>query len=130
MINSAQSFEELPLPRRDYPGGLACNYKVYKDPENFVTVTASTALEALQRSGIGAAYKIMRDSIDYNKVLDLEDWFAPAPQPEGEAGSVQAPNAQLAAQQDPAQATAEATSAASQEEAVLSSEDVNNLLSK
>ena len=104
-----QSFDALPLPRKDFSLGVS-SYRVYKDDANYVTVKAQTALEALQASGMPAAHKIEKDSLDLNKVVQPQAW-----------ASIKATESEAA---KPAAATAPTT----EEAKPLSSDDVNQLL--
>jgi hypothetical protein len=46
-------------------------YKIYKTPAEFISVKAKTALEAIKNCGVESIYRVERDSLDKNYVLDL-----------------------------------------------------------
>lgn len=71
---NTEAFENLPLPRKDFGQDMTNHYRVYKDARNYIVIKAGTALEALQSSGVGMAYKIERDAIDLNRVLAPDAW--------------------------------------------------------
>lgn len=112
-MNTSESFEALPIPRKDPSRTGNARYRVYKDADNFSLVVAETALEALKASGLEQAYRVERDSIDSVAVLDMKAWAAltemadkPAPAASPDAAAAPPPKAE-----DP-----------------LSNDDVNKLL--
>jgi len=72
-----ESFEELPMPRKEMAQLSVGSYRVYKNAKEFVTVQAGSAIEALQTSGVKPAHKIERDSFDHTKILGASDWGSP-----------------------------------------------------
>jgi len=66
---TANAFENLPKQSPFLNMG-AGQYKVYKDSKEFVTVVAASALEAIKSSGCEQVYRIERDSLDKNYILD------------------------------------------------------------
>ncbi|MDE3059743.1 MAG: hypothetical protein KGJ06_01880 [Pseudomonadota bacterium] len=104
---AAHIFEQLPIPRREL--AVSGNrYRVYKDAKDFMLVEALNALEAFKSSGLPQAYRIERDGIYLQNVLDLKT-LAPL----------------AAAPADAAVPVAEAAAAPAAE---LSGDDVNKLL--
>lgn len=73
-MNAPQtSFESLAIPRKDLPQ-VVSKYRVYSNPQDYVVVDASTAIGALDASGLTNAYKITReDPMAYN-LLDRAAW--------------------------------------------------------
>lgn len=70
MASSAQTFETLPLARREIPQPKDKHfYRIYKDAVEFTIVEAITALEALKVSGLSNVYKVLRETLDSHNVL-------------------------------------------------------------
>ena len=93
------------------------NYRVYKDPKNFQVVEAATALEAFQLSGLKEVYKIERERLDKNRVIDPSLWATLSPEEKetpAPAAAMAASDAVLAVPAAPAE--------------TLSNDDVNKLL--
>jgi hypothetical protein len=67
-------FESLPLPRKEMTVTAASRYRIYDNVDHFTTVTANTALEAIQSSGLKKVYKIQRDRLDDVNILEMEFW--------------------------------------------------------
>jgi hypothetical protein len=64
------AFENLSPPNKSAIFSLiAGTYKIYKAPGDFVSVKASSALEAIKNSGCDSIYRVERDSLDKNYVL-------------------------------------------------------------
>lgn len=69
MNHSEQNFEELIIPRKDLQDIAVSRYKVYKDVKDYILVEASSALDALKKSGINSVYKVQRyDPMDENVI--------------------------------------------------------------
>lgn len=110
------------MPRKDIPQPASGSYRVYSNAKEFVVVNASSALEALQASGVQSAYKIERESIDYVHVLSPSAWSNSA------SAQVPVPNS-VAAEAKETVFIPEATAQVSKDaEAPLSNDDVNKLL--
>ena len=71
MKETAQPFEELYIPRKDFSHSSGMMYRVYKDQKNFQVVEAMSALDALAQSNVKQAYKIVRHNPMDNNVLQL-----------------------------------------------------------
>lgn len=75
MVNKRpEPFEGLSLPRKDLALDLNRRYRLYRESGEIIAVDATTALEALQASGLTDVKRIERDSIDANNVLEGEVW--------------------------------------------------------
>lgn len=117
-MKPTETFETLPLPKRELPQWTASNYRVYKNVNEYVVIEASTALEAMQASGVTPVYKIERDGLNYITVLEPNTWKT---EPAAEAQAIPAEAATpAAAEAAPAQAPVPETP--------LSNDDVNKLL--
>jgi len=66
---TANTFENLPK-QSPFLGTGAGQYKVYKDSKEFIMVAAASALEAIQSSGCVQVYRVERESLDRNYILD------------------------------------------------------------
>lgn len=90
------NFESLPLARTEMPGALVGAYRVYQDAHKYATVQASSALEALELSGFGHAFKIERESLSAANLLNPKFWEKPqavaTPQAEAPAAPATAEN--------------------------------------
>ncbi|MFW0777014.1 MAG: hypothetical protein ACN2B6_04770 [Rickettsiales bacterium] len=134
---ATESFEELPMPRKDVAQLSMGSYRIYKNAKEFVTVQASSAIEALQTSGVKSAYKIERDSFDHTKILGASDWgdskteqpkeSTPDAAPE-EAKDVPAEGKKETVLVEEAQQAEAAKEVSAGEEKELSGDDVDKLL--
>lgn len=109
-------FEHLPMARASVPDVLMGQYRVYSSRSDFSTVTADSALQALEMSGLGRAYKIERHSMLAANVIAPSFWSDEKP--------VLTSSAEAAPQ--PAIAPAETIEIAV--EAPLSNNDIDKLL--
>lgn len=112
----SQDFEQLPMPRQSFPQAVAGNYRVYSDASHFITVNATSAIQALQSSGLADACKIERDSLDLTSVFSPKDWTLDEPE-------TSTPDLQTTAQE----AGVDADAAKQTVEVPLTQEEVNNL---
>jgi hypothetical protein len=71
---SQVDFEIMPITKCDIPRLLEGSYRVYKSYREYVVVSAESALEALQLSGLDNVHKIERESMDNISVLSASAW--------------------------------------------------------
>lgn len=65
-------FEPLKVVKRQIQDLNRCCYRVYKSGEEFVTVEAATALEAIQESGVASPLKVERVLQFQDRLLDQQ----------------------------------------------------------
>jgi len=65
-------FSPLQVVKKNLLDANKTNYRVYKTPEEFVTVESATALEALRESGIEKPFKILREIRFMERQLNQE----------------------------------------------------------
>ncbi len=69
MKETAETFEELFIPRKELQSSNAMVYRVYSDYKNFELVEAASALDALAISKKRNVYKVQRhDPLGYNVI--------------------------------------------------------------
>ncbi len=109
-----EPFEALPLPRKEMAVATMARYRVYDNVDHYTMISAGTALEALQNSGLKEIYKIQRDRLDDSNVLDMGFWAenAALEQKEREAAEAAAAAVEAAAMAAKAAASEAATAAA------------------
>lgn len=73
VIVSADSFEQLVLPQKSDYVTDAGTYLVYTSPLQFVRVEAVSAQEALEKSGVKDALRVVRSSAVRVNVVQPED---------------------------------------------------------
>ena len=119
MAKPKEPFEELAMPRKDVPHLQSSRYRVYKNPKEFVTVEAISALEALQASGVKNPTRIERDLFQLASILELNSFGG---DPQADAQLNDTPMAPAAAPEETAPPAAPAA------DTPLSGDDVNKLL--
>jgi hypothetical protein len=65
-------FEELDMPRKNVHGVTEQGYRVYRNVVEYMVVEATSALEALEKSGIAKPHKITRHDPLADNVLSLK----------------------------------------------------------
>ena len=124
------AFEQLPLARTALPEVTGGQYRVYRDAANFALITAESALQALELSGFGHAYKIQRTSLFMNNLITPQYWEVdPATQPMQADKPVPVQAAEPAAEPALAEAAPpETPTEAPSGEEPLSNQDIDKLL--
>lgn len=117
-----EAFEPLPLPKREFGQSPKGRYRIYSDDANYKVVEATSALEALQLSGLQQAHRIQRDAVFLVNVLEAGTLVS-APENGDEAAAVPA-----AASVAPPAAAAAADVPPAAADAPLSDDQVNKLL--
>ncbi len=74
MMEQVGGFEHLPLARAESSVVLDGAYRVYSDAKNYTTIQATSAIEALEMSGIHYAFKIKRENLFSNNLLNPKSW--------------------------------------------------------
>lgn len=78
-MRQTEEFTPLRIVRKNLTDSNRCAYRVFKSPDEYVTVEAATALEAFRESGIANPYRILRETrfmerlVDQSKFSDNED---------------------------------------------------------
>lgn len=78
-MRPTEEFTPLRIVKKNLTDSNRCAYRVYKSPDEYVTVDAATALEAFRESGIANPYRILRETrfmerlVDQNKFSDREE---------------------------------------------------------
>lgn len=65
-------FEPINLPLRMLSTEALRGYRVYRNPAEFVTVEASMAAEAIEKSGVANPFKVVRAELEVKDVLPPE----------------------------------------------------------
>jgi len=71
MSSTQTPFEALLIPRKELAGASICKYRVYRTAEDFLVVEAATARDALEVSGVKQAYKVMREDLRMQTVIQI-----------------------------------------------------------
>ena len=69
-MSEPEEFAPLRIVKKSLQGVASQSYRVYKSPTEFVTVEATTALEAFRESGIAQPLRIERESRFRERLLD------------------------------------------------------------
>lgn len=71
-MNSTKEFEPLKLPKRGWAGEVTDvnKYRVYKSPEEFDVVEASSAAEAAAKADIENPFRIVRGAYDFTTIIE------------------------------------------------------------
>ena len=117
-------FEALPFIRKHVPQFSGTHYRVYTDEKSYQRVQADSALEAIKKSGIEKIFRIERDTIYINTIVEI-----PAMMDEQATGEVMIENGNSApVTSDVAAAMQTEATPSVQADAVLSGSEVDQLL--
>lgn len=78
-MRPTEEFTPLRIVKKNLTDSNRCAYRVYKSPEEYITVEAATALEAFRESGIANPHRILRETrfmerlVDQSKFTDREE---------------------------------------------------------
>jgi hypothetical protein len=69
-MHKSEKFLSLNIPSMSYNSGEESYYLVYSDSKNFIKVIASTAVEALEKSGVSKPYRIIHHMNGSRAILE------------------------------------------------------------
>lgn len=69
-MRPTEEFTPLRIIKKNLTDSNRCAYRVFKNPDEYVTVEAATALEAFRESGIANPYRILRETRFMERLVD------------------------------------------------------------